>query len=382
MNIAQFVDIFYPSIDGVVKVVDNYSRIMNSYDNVNCSVFAPKLGKVSEDDFPYNVSLIKSVPFLGGYSCPLPALSPSIKKDFENQKIDIIHAHSPFTIGHYGYHLAKEYHIPFVMTFHSKYYEDFYNYTGGNKLIAKAMTDYIVRLYNKADKVLTVSQNAADTLKSYGYEGDVEIIGNASDLTFPENVTSIAKTVAQKYSIPADKKVLLFVGKLSKQKNFPMAIDTMKYLDESFVFVVAGNGNISAIKKYAENIGVNHKIILTGEIKDSDEMAALYTLSDLLFFPSTYDTFAIVVREAAQGGIPSLLINGSAAAEDIIDEKNGYVCDLNAKSAADKIQQIFSNSEKRQLTGQNAKISLSASWDQIVPLVYKNYLEVIANHKG
>ena len=45
LKIAQFVDTFYPKIDGVVRVVDNYAAYLNSYDDIDCCVFCPEVKK-------------------------------------------------------------------------------------------------------------------------------------------------------------------------------------------------------------------------------------------------------------------------------------------------------------------------------------------------
>ena len=58
IKIGLFIDTFYPMIDGVVTVVDNYARIMSKYAKVY--VFAPNTGKYDDTKLPYKVIRCKS----------------------------------------------------------------------------------------------------------------------------------------------------------------------------------------------------------------------------------------------------------------------------------------------------------------------------------
>ena len=53
LNIGIFCDSFYPMVDGVVQVVDNYARYLSEFCNV--TVFVPKGRKEYKDNFPYKV---------------------------------------------------------------------------------------------------------------------------------------------------------------------------------------------------------------------------------------------------------------------------------------------------------------------------------------
>ena len=51
MKIGFFVDVFYPMIDGVIKVVDNYARLLTEKGN-DVTVFCPN-GLTKHDDSVY-----------------------------------------------------------------------------------------------------------------------------------------------------------------------------------------------------------------------------------------------------------------------------------------------------------------------------------------
>ncbi|MCR5186167.1 MAG: glycosyltransferase [Clostridia bacterium] len=100
ITVGIFIDTFFPMIDGVTMVVDNYARRLKKYANV--VVFAPKMYKENFDDskLPYKVVRCKScgVPFID-YSLPIPNLDMGFKKILDSYNFDIVHIHSPATTG-------------------------------------------------------------------------------------------------------------------------------------------------------------------------------------------------------------------------------------------------------------------------------------------
>ena len=126
LTIGLFNDSFFPMADGVIMVVDNYARVLSEYANV--IVFVPKYtGKEYDDSvFPYKVVRCHSlkVPFLD-YSLPIPKLDRKFEKELEKYKLDIVHIHSPFTMGEIGLKYARRHHIPCIATMHSQFKQDF-----------------------------------------------------------------------------------------------------------------------------------------------------------------------------------------------------------------------------------------------------------------
>ena len=100
ITIGLFMDSYYPIIDGVVSVMDNYAR--RFLPQANVIVFVPRItGKPYDDSqLPYQVVRCKSVKLpLLDYSLPLPHLDHAFQKKLSETKLDIVHIHSPFTMG-------------------------------------------------------------------------------------------------------------------------------------------------------------------------------------------------------------------------------------------------------------------------------------------
>ncbi|MBO4452539.1 MAG: glycosyltransferase [Clostridia bacterium] len=380
MRSAQFIDVFYPHIDGVITVVDNYARLLNGTEGDSCFVFAPDCGK-NDTDRGYGVIRANSVKFVQGYYLPLTAFSPAAKKAAASLKPEVIHAHSPFTVGHFAKKLAQNSGVPFVCTFHSKYYDDFLEATH-SKLIAEQVVDYIIRLYNCADSVWTVGNGTAGTLRDYGFKGDIFVLDNGCDV-FAGDADSLAREAKSRFSLPEKGKTLVFAGSQVWKKNIKLVLDTLALLKpEGFKLISVGSGdNEKEIKKYAEKTGVSDSVIFTGKVADRDLLAGIYRSSDMLFFPSEYDNAPMVVREAASLCVPSMLLKGSNSADRIDPGVNGFVCPNDAEGCAEAIRSAFSDPAKLLSAGKAASQTVCVPWESIVSQARDKYAELIKDHK-
>ena len=125
----MFIDVFYPIVDGVVKVTDHQARLLSKHHDVY--VFAPKAKEKNyQDEFPYEVMRVMNIHIpTTDYQLALPQLDSALNKKLKSIKFDIIHIQSPFSMGELGIKVAKKQNIPVVATLHSQYEKDFYERT-------------------------------------------------------------------------------------------------------------------------------------------------------------------------------------------------------------------------------------------------------------
>ncbi|MGI6714079.1 MAG: flippase-like domain-containing protein [Bacilli bacterium] len=378
----QFIDNFYPLIDGVVKVVDNYAIELNKRD-YQTTVIAPSYHKhdASKDRFSYRVIRAPSRRFKSfEYDVAKVRVPRKVKKAILYQEPVLLHAHAPFFVGHYALKLAKKYDLPLIATFHSKFYDDFYMATR-SKLLSKLALKYVISFFRACDEVWTVSEYAAGVLRDYGYHGVIKVMPNGTHF-HPRNFSEEELAhFAEKHHIDRNKKNLLFVGHLIEQKNIRMTIKTFKKLyteDKSYALTIVGSGgHEKQLHQYAERIGVKNVINWVDGSIPLDDLQAVYTLADLFFFPSLYETFSIVLREAAVMKTAALVAAGGATAEAITDGENGFIATADVNSLCAKIIEIFSDPVKLQQAGEKAAVTIPLSWPEIIDDVVTNYERVV-----
>ena len=139
LTIGLFEDSFYPLMDGVIMVVDNYARKLAKYADV--VVFAPRYRKKFDTStLPYKVVRTRSIKMpMVDYSLPLPKLDRNFLKEVEKYHLDVVHIHSPFSLGRVGVHYAKKHGSVLVATLHSQFKQDFERFIPDKVICRKLM---------------------------------------------------------------------------------------------------------------------------------------------------------------------------------------------------------------------------------------------------
>ena len=379
MKIGLFIDTFYPMIDGVVTVVDNYARILGNYKNTEVIVFAPDTRIYADSKLPYKVVRCKSIklPKLD-YSLPLPKIDLRFLKSLDKYNLDIIHIHSPFTIGRLGVEYAKKHNIPLFGTIHSQFYKDFYRATR-NKLISKELTKNTMDLFSKCDICYTVNEGMRDVvINEYGFKKDLLIARNATDWKFVDDIDKSKDRIKKMYDIK-NEYIFLFVGRINKLKNIFLILDSLNCIKDKidFKMLFVGDGQDKKelslkIKEY----NLSDRVILCGKCSDRELLRDYYASSDLFLFPSLYDASSVVQIEAASQKCPGLFIKGSATSSNIIDNHNGYLSNNDYKEYGNKIIEIFKNKNTFEKVRDNAYKEIYCTWESEVNKVYNKYLEL------
>jgi len=380
MRVCLLNDSFPPQIDGVANTVKNYASILQKeYGSVVVAVPAYP-GVV--DSYPYSVvrypSLDVSKKMLG-YRAGIP-LDVRTHYRLNAANLDIIHSHCPYASTVLARALREEIKAPLVFTYHTKFDIDIENVLH-HHLMRKTALKIMVDNISACDEVWAVSHGAAENLAGLGYQGDIRIMHNGVD--FPRGDTRGERTaaLAQTHGLPEGVPIFLFVGRMMWYKGNRITLHALKRLLEEgrdFRMIFVGDGaDRPAIQAYSETLGLADRCLFPGAIRDRELLRDYFSLSDLFLFPSTYDTNGIVVREAAACALPSLLIEGSCAAEDIEDGVTGFLCAENDASMADKLRRVMDRPEFMRRVGENAMERIYLSWEDAVASACRRYEEIL-----
>ena len=380
IKVGLFIDTFFPMVDGVIMVVDNYARRLSKYCDV--VVFAP-VGRKEYDDkkLPYKVVRCKTkfpVVFLD-YDLPLPSLDAGFKKELKKADLDLVHIHSPFTIGKIGLKYAKKHNIPCIATMHSQFKQDFQKAVkteGMTNLLLKN----VMKVFNACDECWAVNDQIARIFVEYGAKTLPKTQNNGTEMLPFKNDEEVKK-LREKYKIKEDEKVLLFIGRLTALKNIFFIADALKILkDKGFKFkmIYVGTGqDADKLKTHIEKLKLKKEVIFTGKITNRDEVAKHYKMADLFLFPSVYDASSLVQIEAASQGTPTIFLKGAATAATVTEDRNGYLAENNEEMFAEKIIEIFGDEKKYNEVSKNAFNELYVTWDNAVEKAFKDYNSVL-----
>lgn len=374
-------DNFYPTVDGVVSVIDNLAKMLSKFNDV--TVVVPYTSSFDEDyTRPYNVIRIKSLPIpFSEYR--VAKIRPRFTKDYRKllkEKFDIIHIHSPFTIGYLGLRIAKKLNIPCIATMHTRFDFEIRKLVN-NDLVVNKVIKRIIKIYNSCDNAIAVNNAMIKVFKDYGYKGTPVVINNGTDLIPLKEKEKNIKLVNKLYDLEEKIPVLLFVGRITEIKNIFFILDSLKLLKEDnfkFKMIYVGTGvDEKKLKNKIREYNMNDDIVLTGRITDKILLSSIYARADLFLFPSLFDASSIVQIEAAVNETPGLFIEGSVTADTVTNNVNGFTTVLDKEIYKNKIKEILNNKKLLNKVSKNARQMLGKNWQDIAYQTHKLYLEEI-----
>ena len=384
-NICLINDSFPPEIDGVANAVTNYANIITA-NHGKAVVVTPANARADDSVFKFPVLRYPSVDLtnLVGYHAGFP-FSPEVQKKLVAEGFDLIHSHCPITSTMLARSLRDRIDVPIVMTYHTKFDIDIANAIS-SKLLQEEAKRLLAENISACDEVWTVSRGAGENLRSIGYKGDYIVMPNGVDFPRGRVDQALIREVTGSYDLPADVPVFLFVGRMMWYKGIRIILDALKLLSDAgadfrMVFV-GGGGDRKEIVAYTEKLGLMERVFFVEPIHDRNCIRAWYCRADLFLFPSTFDTNGLVVREAAACALPSVLIRGSCAAEDVEDGVNGFLIEENAPSMAEMLRTLYTRMDLVKAVGEAALRDLYISWEEAVANACRRYEAVIENYRA
>lgn len=239
------------------------------------------------------------------------------------ERVTHIHSATPGPIGLAALAIAQILKLPIDGTYHTAL-PQYARYLTGDSDIEDLTWKYTLWYYSQMNAVYVPSRSTGDELIEKGIPAEkVRLMERGIDISLfhPSRRNGFYQS---RYGISDSRIKLLYVGRVSKEKNLPILAEAFKRLCRNrfdIDLIVVGDGPYSKEMKTALN---GHPVVFTGYLTGSD-LAAAYASSDIFVFPSTTDTFGNVVLEAQASGIPVVVTDQGGPRENLIDSVTGLV---------------------------------------------------------
>lgn len=325
MRIGFFTDSYRPYTSGVVRSIDLYIREFEKRGH-EVYIFGPDY-PLSRAPREKNLFRFLSIPAptMPDFSIPIP-LSMHLGSTLERINLEVIHVHSPFLLGRLGAVAAQQHGLPLVFTFHT-FYEQYAHYLPLAQQTIRTMAQALGREFcNRCDLVIAPSHPVEDYLLQIGVKARVEVIPTGVDL---EEFRGIDRNRLRTcYGIGPDVRILLFVGRLGKEKNIAFLLRSFQCILElipRLKLVIAGSGpREDHLRLLCADLGIEENVIFTG-LLSRRRLAYCYAGADLFVFPSVSETQGLVIGEAKAAGLPVVAINASGASEMVAHGEDGLL---------------------------------------------------------
>jgi glycosyltransferase involved in cell wall biosynthesis len=295
---------------------------------------------------------VVAFPSVGTFQVPeypeLNLLAPPLLEMLDycyTQGFTHIHIATPGPVGLAALAIARILRLPVSGTYHTAFPE-----------YAKALTDdayvediawkYMVWFYDQLDAVYVPSLATGRQLIERGIKEEkirVYPRGIDTDRFHPAKRNGFY----DKYALAGDAVKLLYVGRVSKEKNLPVLEAAFRALHARCPeahLVIVGDG------PYRESMQQNLAglpVTFTGYL-EGDALAGVFASSDIFVFPSATDTFGNVVLEAQASGLPVIVTDEGGPQENLLQDTTGFIVPANDSAAlAEAMQRLVQDPARR-----------------------------------
>jgi glycosyltransferase involved in cell wall biosynthesis len=160
----------------------------------------------------------------------------------------------------------------------------------------------------------------------------------------------------ERFGIPADRHVVGYVGRIAREKGWPIILDIAEALaDEPVDIVVCGDGNERDLfEKDLERRGLTGRVLVTGYVPNED-VAAMMGLMDVLLMSSLHEEFGSVMLEAMATELPIIALDVGGVASVLDHGQLGWlVAERTADAFAEAIRKALADPRWRAETAARA----------------------------
>lgn len=194
----------------------------------------------------------------------------------------------------------------------------------------------------------------------------------------------------ERYKIPLDRPIVLYVGGIDQRKNYRSLILTIKNLLANWgssklpppLLVMAGNisgdQQFPKLERLIKELQIEESVVLTGFVPDQD-LLQLYTISSAFFFPSLYEGFGLPPLEAMAAGLPVVSSNTSCMPE-ILGDAAVQIDPLDHSGASKQLFELINDRQKSELYRQRGKKRAEKyTWERTGELTMQAYQQAAIN---
>ncbi|QEM81080.1 glycosyltransferase [Halomonas binhaiensis] len=360
MHIADVTMFHAPASGGVRTYLQAKHRIFNRDAGLRTSLLVPG----AEHDILGDHHYLPAMKLPLGQSYRFPLRARPWRDALVDLAPDLIEAGDPYVTAWAALNAGKHLGVPVVGFYHS----DLPRLMGdrfGNT-VRRRLERYVVNLYSRFDSVLAPSQSMADRLYSLGLKRvRVQPLGVDLDTFHP---SKRHPELRQRLGLDNHSRLLIFVGRYSREKNIDVLLATMERLGSPYHMLLMGPG---MPHKVPSNVTVVDRCVGTHEV------ARALASSDAMLHAGTRETFGLIAQEAMASGIPVIGARAGALIENI-PLGAGILCTpLAPQAMADATEALFANDAAASGRYARRYVERYFDWDKVMGKLLNHYEELI-----
>ncbi len=332
--VAAFTDTYLPTVNGVTYTIDAWRDRWEDRGGRMDVVYPHSEYDPDAGEYPVRSA---AFPFYDGYRVG----SPSVPDDVTD--VDVVHAHTAFSLGIGALRLARDRSMPLVATYHTPtgeytdYFTDIDPISDGLERISQAYERWFLE---RTDLVLAPTEPTAEYLRErVGISTPVRVLSNGVDVDRfrPADATAFR----DRYDLEGP--LVGYTGRHGYEKRLLDLIEAAADLEAT---VVLGGDGPAREDLEARAAAVDADVRFLGFL-DREELPAFYSALDVFAFPSPVETQGLVALEANACGTPVAGADAGALADTVVEDETGYHFEVGDVSGlVESVRRALENRER------------------------------------
>lgn len=329
MKICDIVQFYSPLGGGVRRYLEDKVHYLGRQPEAEHVVIVPSHRDAVTKREKSTFYEIKSLPLIGSLSYRMLLNRQRILEIVSQERPDILEVGDPYRSAWIGLEASRQFDIPIVAFYHSDFpralARTIHRFIGSalEAFLARRINAYILDLYNRMNATVVAGRRLEGVLKQCGINNVVRIpLGTDINVFYPNGVDG---TLRKDLSLEDGQPLLLFVGRLAREKNIRSLVGMMEELERApshrgpCHLLLVGDGEN---RDYVEKVVAQRRDITWYRYCESPEqLAQYYSQADLFVHAGNHETFGITSLEAQACGTRVLAIRGGGLDDTVEDEE-------------------------------------------------------------
>ena len=192
--------------------------------------------------------------------------------------------------------------------------------------------------------------NEVAAIRDFGLRNSIAVIPNGVSPDWLDTEGNAAR-FRERYSLPADKRILLYMSRVTPKKGIPLLLEAISQSPramDDWLLLIAGPdefGHVKELRALAGQLGVEQHLRFIGPVFEQDRRDALEA-AEVFVLPTHGEGNPMAVVEAAGVGLP-VLTTQAAPCEYLAQHDCGWWTKVEVSAIRDALQDALQSSKAR-----------------------------------
>ena len=386
LRVAVFSNAYKPTISGVVTSLSLFRQGLIARGH-HVHIFTPEVeGYEDEEPYVYRFPAFLDLTREFDVSLALP-LKRTMLHTIKGIKPHLIHSHHPHLLGDLAARYAEDLNLPLVFTVHARF-DEFVRHQVPlfADLASHVARNMVQEQLDHCSQIIVPTPSIRQLVyEDYHVDVPVTILPTPIDLMRFNDLNPAR--ICRRYHLEGQQ-VLLYVGRMSREKGLEFLIDAFAHIAErnpKTVLMLVGRGpHVKAVQELVQSLRIQDRVIFIGAVPN-EKVPHFMAAADLFVFPSRLETQGLVLIEAMATGTPVVALHATGSDDVMADTGAGVLVQPDEVAFAETILGMLADPERLAVMGRAAhqaaqRYSVPALTEQLLR-VYEQALITGPHHR-